>query len=93
MELQDQLEIGKQAEDFLKYIHEHPYFEGLLDRIKLEYARRILELHPLDDSFKTIKSSMDAMNEVMNAIRGDIYLGSEAFNKLNGTTEEPKGLL
>ena len=94
MDLQEQLEVGKQAEDFLKYLSEHPYFEGLLERVKLEYARRILDLQPASkDDFSLYRASMTAVDEIMNAIRGDIYLGSEAFKQLNGESEQPKGLL
>uniref|UniRef100_A0A6H1ZR45 Uncharacterized protein n=1 Tax=viral metagenome TaxID=1070528 RepID=A0A6H1ZR45_9ZZZZ len=90
MDLQEQLEIGKQAEDFLKYLAEHPYFEGLLERVKLEYARQILELMPdRKEAFSLMKSEMLGIDEIMNAVRGDIYLASEALKKLSG--EEDKG--
>jgi hypothetical protein len=94
MDLQQQLEIGKQAEDFLKYTQEHPYFTNLLERVKLEYARRILGLEPIDkNDFTLYRSAMIAIDEIMNSVSGDIYLGAEAFKKLTGVTEEPKGLL
>lgn len=93
-ELQQQLENGKAAEDFLKYLSDHPYFEGLLERMKLEYARQILDLsHDQTIAFSSLKSEMMGVDQVMNAIRGDVYLGSEAFKALNGESEQPKGLL
>lgn len=93
MDLQEQLEVGKQAEDFLRYIEENPYFKGLLERIKLEMARQILDLQPQNtERFSDLKIRMDAMDEILNAARGDIYLGSEALKKLDGV-KEPGGLL
>jgi hypothetical protein len=93
-ELQEQLERGKQAEDFLKYTQEHPYFNGLLERVKLEYARSLLEADPFaSEILLKRRVQMMAIDDVMEAIRGDIYLGGEALKRLNGETEEPKGLL
>jgi hypothetical protein len=94
VDLQEQLEIGKQAEDFLRYLSEHPYLEGLLERMKLEYARQILDLnHDQTIAFSNLKSEMVGVDQVMNSIRGDVYLGSQALKKLNGESDEPKGLL
>jgi hypothetical protein len=88
MELHDQVEIGRQAEEFLRYTSEHPYFEGLLERVKLEYARRILELEPTDkDNFSLYRSAMSTIDEVMNAVRGDIYLASEALKQIDGVID------
>ncbi len=94
MDLQEQYQTGKDAEAFLGYVSEHPYFEKLLERVKLEFARRILDLSPTDkDSFSLYRASMTAIDEVMNAIRGDIYLGSEALDQINGKAPAPGGLL
>jgi len=94
MDLQEQLEIGKQAEDFLKYTQEHPYFEGLLERVKLELARTILELDPdKTESFTYCRNRMIGVDDVMDAVRGDIFLGTEAFKQLNGVIDENKGML
>jgi hypothetical protein len=88
MELHDQVEIGRQAEEFLRYTQEHPYFEGLLERIKLEYARGILELSPNEaEFFARLRSKMDGVSEVMNAVRGDIYLASEALKQIDGVID------
>jgi hypothetical protein len=93
MDLQEQLEIGNQAEAFLKYTEGNPYFKGLLERIKLEMASQILRLRPEDkDAFAEIKSEMNGVDTVMNAVRGDIFLGSEALMRLEGKTES-KGIL
>jgi phosphoenolpyruvate carboxylase len=93
-DLQQELEIGKQAEDFLRYTSEHPYFNGLLERIKLEMARVILDLNfSAKDEFSDMKSQMVGVDQIMNAIQGDIYIAREALKRLNGETEEPKGLL
>jgi hypothetical protein len=88
MELQDQIDTGRQAEEFLRYTSEHPYFEGLLERIKLEYARRILELRPSEtDDFSFNRQAMYAIDGVMNAVRGDIYLASEALKQIDGVID------
>ena len=94
MDLQEQLEIGKQAEDFKRYIEEHPYFKGLLTRIELEMSRQILSLSPKDtDAFTEMRAEMNGVGQIMNAISGDIYLGQRAYEQINGISEEPKGLL
>jgi hypothetical protein len=93
-ELQEQLERGKQAEDFLKYTQQNGYFTNLLERVKLEYARNILSLSPVQtDEFTDYQCRRTGVDDVMNAVRGDIFLGGEALKRLNGETEEPKGLL
>ena len=94
MDLQQQLETGKNAEDFKRYIDEHPYFRELLERVKLEYAKQILSADPLDSHvLMRGRISMIAIEELTNAISGDIYMGQQAYEKLNGLSEEPKGLL
>ena len=95
-ELQEQLERGKQAEDFLKYTQDNPYFNGLLERVKLEYASKALGLsisQETRDQYVILRGGMYAVDDITNAIQGDIYLGGEALKRLNGETEEPKGLL
>jgi hypothetical protein len=88
MELQDQIDTGRQAEEFLRYTSEHPYFEGLLERIRLEYARLILDLPPNDkDWFTYYRHKMDGIAEVMNAVRGDIYFASEALKQIDGVID------
>jgi hypothetical protein len=91
--LQEDLEIGKRAEEFLQYVEMNPYFYSLLERMKLEMAQRILGLTPNDkDAFTIEKTRMEAMDEVMNAVRGDIYIASEALKKMDGK-EEKGGIL
>ena len=88
MDLQEQLELGNQAEEFLKYVTDHPYFQGLIERMKLEYARQILDLPAENiELFRGFRYRMSGVDDVMNAVRGDIYLGSDALKKLNGEPE------
>ena len=92
MDSQEQLEIGRQAEEFLRYTEEHLYFTGLIERIKLTYAQRILSLNPdQGDAFSVLKERMDVWDEILNAVRGDISVASEALKQLEGVPE--KGLL
>ena len=94
MDLQEELEVGKQAEEFLRYTHENLYFRGLLERIKLAYAQSILALHTgQKDEFSILKSKMEAMDDIFNSVSGDIYLGAEALRALDGTPEPRKGIL
>jgi hypothetical protein len=94
MDLQEQIDTGKQAEDFLRYLADHPYFEGLLERVKLELARGILELSPNDaEVFVRLRCKMDGVSDIMNAVRGDVYLAQEAYKRANGLVDEDKGLL
>ena len=94
MDLAEQLQIGKDAEDFKRYIEEHPYFNGLVERVKLELAKTILELDPdKTESFTYVRSRMIGVDDILNAVSGDIYMGQQAYEKLNGLLEEPKGLL
>ena len=81
-EQQEQLDIGRQAEEFLRYTEEHPYFVELINRIKLTYAQRILTLTSSDrDSFSAYKVAMDAMDEVMNAVRGDVLVAQKVLER------------
>jgi hypothetical protein len=92
-ELHEQIETGRQAEEFLRYTQEHPYFSGLLDRIKLELMQQIFALHPMQkDEFTTKMICIQFIPEIMGAVSGDIYLASDAFAKLNNE-KEPGGLL
>jgi hypothetical protein len=94
MDLQQQLEIGKQAEDFLKYTTENLYFRELIERIKLTYAQAILSLNSgQKDEFSSYRSKMEAVEDILNAVSGDIYLGGEAFKELEGKPEIMKGIL
>lgn len=94
MDLQQQLEIGKQAEDFLKYTTENLYFRELIERIKLTYAQTILSLDKgQKDEFSSYRSKMEAVEDILNAVSGDIYLGGEAFKKLEGVPEVFNGIL
>lgn len=93
MDLQHQVEVGRQAEDFHRYINENPYFKELIERIKLEYAQRILSLRPEDkESFTTYKSKMNAFDDIENAVLGDIKAGEMALNQQEGRTP-PEGIL
>ena len=93
MDLQTQVEIGRQAEGFLEYVSREPYFVELIERVKLEYAGRILALHPKDSTeFTVLRERMDVWDEIMSAVRGDITMASEAMKLIDGT-EEKKGLL
>lgn len=93
MDLQHQVEVGRNAEEFFKYINERPYFRELIERIKLEYAQRILSLKPEDkESFTTYKSKMNAFDDIENAVLGDIKAGEIALNQQEGRTP-PEGIL
>ena len=89
MELQDQIDTGRQAEAFLRYTRENPYFEGLLERMRLEYARLMLDLGPHHtQEFTALRIGMSTIDEVMNAVRGDIYLASEALKQREGIIDK-----
>ena len=93
MDLQHQVEVGRNAEEFFKYINERPYFRELIERIKLEYAQRILSLKPEDkESFANYKSKMNAFDDIENAVLGDIKAGELALNQQEGRTP-PEGIL
>ena len=93
MELHEQLELGKQAERFNQYISENPYFKGLLDRIKLEYAREILGLrHDQRGEFAVLRCKAAGVDDIMEAVKGDIYLAGEALKELEGK-KDTGGLL
>jgi hypothetical protein len=91
MELQDQIDTGRQAEEFLRYTSEHPYFDGLLERVKLECARLILDLSispETRDQYLVLRGRMFGFDDVMNAVRGDIYLASEALKQRDGIIDK-----
>ena len=80
MNPQDQIDTGRQAEEFLRYLEDHPYFEGLLERVKLELASTLIGLDPdKTESFTYVRSRMIGVDDVMEAVRGDIFLAGEAL--------------
>ena len=84
MELQDQIEIGRQAQNFLQYVTENTYFTELIERVKLTYATTILSLNAgQKDEFSAYRSKMEAVEDIINSVRGDIYVGQEADKRLN----------
>ncbi len=92
-EAQEQIEIGRQAEEFRDYINEHPYFRELIDRIKVSIMQDIGKLSPAQtQDFTYLKTRLDAYGEIFNYIAGDIYLASEALKKESGE-QEAGGLL
>lgn len=92
-DLQGQIEIGRQAEEFLKYTWDYPYFNNLLERITKEFERQILELSPSQkDAFSNLMTGKIAMTTFIETVRSDIYLASEALKQLEGV-KEPGGLL
>ena len=89
MDLQAQVEIGRQAEEFLRYVEERPYFRNLIERIKLELAQQILSL-PADEkeTFSILKRRMDAVEEILYAVNGDVAIAREALKQIEGVKEQ-----
>jgi hypothetical protein len=94
MDLQEQLEVGRQAEEFLKYAAEHPYFQGLLDRMKIGLIYEIGMLAPSQtDEFRTLKTRYDFTDVIIETVKSDIFLGAEALKKLKGEKDTTGGIL
>lgn len=92
-ELQEQLELGRQAREFEMYINMTPYFNKLVERIKLKYAADILNLHPTQkDEFVMNRCGIITLDDLMNTIISDIYIGEQADNAMSGVKDD-KGLL
>lgn len=93
MDLQDQVDIGKRAEDFLRYLDDNPYFYDLINRVKLQYSANILSLNSSEkDKFAINIERMDVWsNEIIDAVRGDIQVAIHALKIMEGEPE--KGLL
>lgn len=90
MDLQDQLEIGQQAEEFLRYVDENPYFRKLIERVVLEYSARLLGLKPDQrDDFSRLKERVDVwQSEILDAIGGDIANAREALRMMEGNKQQ-----
>lgn len=87
-ELQEQLELGRQAKEFKSYISMTPYFYKLLDRERMKYVGEIISLTPLQtDEFTMNKSALVALEELVNTINFDVSIGDEAEKRLNGEVE------
>lgn len=92
--LQKQVEIGRQAEEFLGYIAERPYFNSLLERLSLELARQVLSLSAKDlEEFTTLQIKRETLSEIIEAARGDVQVGAHALSLLNGATTDAGSLL
>lgn len=89
MELQDQLELGRQAKEFQSYININPYFYKLLEREKLRYVGEILSLNPKEkDDFSLNRMAIIALDDLENTFKGDISLGEMAEKRLSGEPEK-----
>ncbi len=88
-ELQQLVEIGRQAEQFLEYLKENPYFRQLLERIKMELMQQMYGLTTNDkDIFVILKAQMEIIPEILDAVSGDILMAQDALKKLEGEEEK-----
>lgn len=88
-ELQQLVEIGRQAEQFLGYLKENPYFGQLLERIRMELMQQMYGLTTNDkDIFVILKAQMEILPEILGAVSGDILMAQDAWRKLEGEEEK-----
>ena len=88
-ELQQLVEIGRQAEQFLEYLKENPYFRQLLERITMELMQQMYGLTTNDkDIFVILKAQMEIIPEILDAVSGDILMAQDALKKLEGEEEK-----
>ena len=88
-ELQQLVEIGRQAEQFLEHLKENPYFRQLLERIKMELMQQMYGLTTNDkDIFVILKAQMEIIPEILDAVSGDILMAQDALKKLEGEEEK-----
>lgn len=85
MDIYEQMEQGRQAEEFLKYVQEHPYFEEMLDRMRLGIMAEMCALRPgQTEEFKTLSERFHFLPEIVNMARSEVLIGREAYESVNG---------
>ena len=90
----DELEIGRQAEEFLTYINEKPYFNAMIDRIRLGLMTEMAGLRPSQsEEWKALSERFHFLPEIVNMARGDVYVASVALEAMKGEKKSVGGIL
>ena len=90
----DEMEIGRQAEEFLTYINEKPYFNEMIDRIRLGLMTDMASLRPSQyEEWKTLSERFHFLPEIVNMARGDVYVASVALEAMKESKTRPEGIL
>jgi len=93
-ELQKQVELGRQAEEFLKYISERPYFCTMLEALKLGHFKMLGELAPDKmEEFKNIRTRMILLDEIVEVVRSDVFIGQHAYQCIYSNKTHTEGIL
>ena len=90
----DELELGRQAEEFLTYINEKPYFNEMIDRIRLGLMTDMAGLRPSQsDEWKSLSERFHFLPEIVNMARGDVYVAQVALEAMSNNKTRPEGIL
>lgn len=83
--LQQQADRGQEAQLFLKYIEDNPYFLSVMKELEEEYANKLLKLKPSEtELFTIIQATREALYEPLKKIQGDKLFGEHSQNELEG---------
>jgi len=94
---QELINRGSDAEQFQRYISEHPYFNSVVEEAREILTKKINSLKPDEQmKFTVYQSMLISINELVNLIEVDIYAGQKALEKLQTNGDEgitQKGIL
>ena len=90
----DEMEVGRQAEEFLTYINEKPYFNEMIDRIRLGLMTDMAALRPSQsEEWKSLSERFHFLPEIVNMARGDVYVASVALEAMSSGKTRTEGIL
>jgi hypothetical protein len=94
MDKYERMEIGRQAEEFLQYIEEKPYFEEMIERMRLGLMAEMCSLRSNQkDEWAVLSDRFHFLAEIVNMARGDVFIGREAYESENGLKRVERPIL
>ena len=94
MDKYEQIENGRQAEEFLKYINENPYFENMIERMRLGLMAEMCSLRSHQrEEWSVLSDRFHFLAEIVNMARGEAFVGQEAYEYENGLKRVERPIL
>lgn len=82
---------GSQAEEFLRYYNDNPYFQSVVGVAKQIVTNKIMNLKPDQQiEFTILKSQMTVFDDLFNLVNIDVFEGQKAVARIQGEPAEGK---
>ena len=84
-QLENAIERGLNAQHFLQFINNEPYFKTLFQEIDSALMNAIMGLDPNNkEAFTVLQAKRMALYEPINCVHRDVEIGKRAMEELNG---------